>query len=86
LFHVDLTHTPGAAMVWSASSVSAGVSTVVQLLNEANLSSVSPPQTVTESPPGLPSKSAIAVTVSTWSKDAGTSFAKLMLLLPAATA
>src|SRR2546427_13106632 len=73
--------TPGAAMVCPTSLLTV----VVKLLKSAAVSSTSVRHVGAPLPPGRPSKSAIAVTVSTSLYAAGTKPLKPMALFPAAT-
>src|SRR2546427_2827132 len=73
--------TPGAAMVCPTSLLSV----VVKLLKSAAVSSTSVRHVGAPLPPGRPSKSAIAVTVSTSLYAAGTKSLKSIALFPAAT-
>jgi hypothetical protein len=68
-FQVERMQTPGPAMVWAMSDV---LDVVVKLLKSALVSSTSARQVGEPSPPGFPSKSAIAVTVTTCVYVAGT--------------
>src|SRR5438093_6106578 len=77
---VEMMQTPGAAMVWLWSSA-----LTAKLLKSAALSSTSTRQVGAAPPPGRPSKSATAVTVSTSGNVAGTKVLKSAAALPAAT-